>query len=154
MSGDAVYAVATFLAVVGAGVVGGVFFAFSTFVMKALRGLPPREGMVAMRAINVAVLNPRFLGVFVGTAVACAVAAVMGWGRAGGAWAMAGAGLYVVGTFLVTGIFNVPLNERLAKEEAGEAFWAEYVRRWTVWNHVRTAAAVGAMGALMMGWRG
>lgn len=148
MTAERVFEVAVFVAAVGSGVVGGVFFAFSTFVMKALRGLPAREGVAAMRAINVAVINPWFMGVFVGTAVICVVAAGMGWGRTGGGWVMAGAGLYGVGTFGVTVVFNVPLNDRLARED-GEAFWGEYVRRWAVWNHARTAAAVGAMGAMV-----
>ena len=51
------------LACVGAGTVGGVFFAFSTFVMKALAQLPARQGIAAMQRINVVVLNPLFLGV-------------------------------------------------------------------------------------------
>lgn len=55
----------------GSGLIAGVFFAFSTFVMTALARRPPAEGMAAMQAINVAVLNPLFLGVFVGTAVTC-----------------------------------------------------------------------------------
>jgi uncharacterized membrane protein len=32
---------------VGAGLVGGVFFAFSTFVMKALSQLPAEQGIAA-----------------------------------------------------------------------------------------------------------
>jgi uncharacterized membrane protein len=154
MSADRLADAVTFRAAVGAGVIGGVFYGFSTFVMRAVRGLPAREGMAAMRAINVAVINPWFLGAFVGTAVTCVVAAVLAWGRAGGRWVQAGAGLYEVGTFGVTGVFNVPLNEALAKAEAGEAFWGDYVRRWVAWNHVRTAAAVGAMGAMIAGLRG
>jgi len=46
-----------FLAAIGSGVVGGVFFAFSNFVMAALAHLAPAEGIHAMQAINVTVLN-------------------------------------------------------------------------------------------------
>ena len=53
----------------GAATVGGVFFAFSTFVMRALAQLPPAQGIAAMQRINVVVLNPLFLGTFMGTAV-------------------------------------------------------------------------------------
>ncbi len=49
--------------------VGGIFFAFSSFVMKALAGVPSAEGIGAMQSINVVVLNPSFLGAFMGTAV-------------------------------------------------------------------------------------
>ena len=57
------------VAALGCGLIAGVFFAFSSFVMKALSLLPPHEGLVAMQAINVAVLNPWFLGTFIGTAL-------------------------------------------------------------------------------------
>ena len=42
----------TVIAAVGAGVSGGVFFAFSSFIMKALGRLPAAEGISAMNAIN------------------------------------------------------------------------------------------------------
>jgi len=58
-------------AALGSGLIAGVFFAFSTFVMPALARLAPAQGVAAMQAINVAVLNRWFLGVFVGTAAAC-----------------------------------------------------------------------------------
>ncbi|MGI9030825.1 MAG: hypothetical protein ACR2HP_12705 [Ilumatobacteraceae bacterium] len=44
---------------VGSVVVGGVFFAFSTFVMKGLAGLPAPTGIAAMQAINLAAPAPR-----------------------------------------------------------------------------------------------
>jgi uncharacterized membrane protein len=47
------------LVCIGAGIIGGVFFAFSVFVMKALAALPPHQGIGAMQRINVTVLNPR-----------------------------------------------------------------------------------------------
>ena len=64
----------TLVSALGCGLVVGVFFAFSVFVMKALSRLPTGEGIAAMQSINVAVLNPWFLGAFLGTAVACLVA--------------------------------------------------------------------------------
>ena len=56
-------------ALLGSALVGGIFFAFSSFVMKALAGIPSAEGITAMQSINVVVLNRSFLGVFMGTAV-------------------------------------------------------------------------------------
>ena len=47
----------------------GLFFAFSTFIMRALGGLPANGGLAAMQSINVVVINWRFLAVFLGTAV-------------------------------------------------------------------------------------
>jgi uncharacterized membrane protein len=72
-------------------------------------------------------------------------------------WMLAGGLCYLMGTFGVTMVGNVPLNNRLAKvlaEDAeAESVWRDYVRRWTVWNHVRTAAGVGAMVMFVMAVR-
>jgi uncharacterized membrane protein len=107
----------TLVTAIGSGLMAGVFFAFSTFVMKALARLPAHEGIAAMQSINVAVINPMFLGAFLGTAVACAAEIVcvgVCWQRSGAAYLLAGAALYLVGTFFVTMRCNVPLNNSLA----------------------------------------
>jgi uncharacterized membrane protein len=141
----------TLFAALGSGLIAGAFFAFSSFVMKALSRLPASEGMAAMQSINVVVLNPLFLGVFVGTAAACGVGLVFSflhWNEPGVVYLLAGSLLYLIGTFLVTMVFNVPLNDALAAvaPSAAEAkeLWAGYLDRWTVWNHVRTIAALAA----------
>ena len=137
------------LACIGAGTVGGVFFAFSTFVMKALSQLPAATGVAAMQRINVVVLNPLFLGAFFGTAllaIACAVVSLVAWGSPESALALAAGLVYLAGAFIVTIAFNVPRNERLAKldPQSSEAadYWSAYLREWSFWNHVRTAAAL------------
>jgi uncharacterized membrane protein len=138
-----------FLVCIGAGIIGGAFFAFSTFVMKALSQLPTHEGVAAMQRINVIVLNPLFLGVFVGTAVlagVCIVAGFFPWGETRSLLLLAAGVSYLVGSFGVTAAFNVPRNERLARmgsssPEAAE-YWPIYLREWLFWNHVRTVASV------------
>ena len=157
---DQVLVASAFAGAVGSGLIAGAFYAFSTFVMKALARLPAHEGVAAMQSINVVVINPLFLGVFLGTAAVCAFAAVGAWARwerPGAGCLLAGAVLYFVGTFLVTVVFNVPLNNSLAAvtptepDVAGQ--WAGYVSRWTAWNHVRTAAALAAMVAFIAALR-
>jgi len=146
-----------FAAALGAGLIGGVFFAFSAFVMKALGRLPPSGGIAAMQSINVTVLNPVFFGAFFGTALLCillAIAAIVRWSAPGTCYLLAGGLLYLVGTILVTMVRNVPLNNRLASVKAdsaaGKNLWAEYLSRWTVWNHVRTAASFAASACFIM----
>ena len=55
----------------------------------------------------------------------------------------------------MTGIGNVPLNERLAAvvtmDPAAVAVWEHYLDRWTLLNTLRTAAATGAALMLMLG---
>ncbi|MCW5664627.1 MAG: DUF1772 domain-containing protein [Piscinibacter sp.] len=142
------------LLALGAGLVAGVFFAFSTFVMKALAQLPSEQGVAAMQRINVVVLNPVFLALFVGTALIagiCGVGAVVSWGSIRSALLLAAAVLYVVGCFGVTVAFNVPRNEHLAGLHAGSvegaAYWQVYLREWVLWNHVRTVASSAAATA-------
>lgn len=145
------------IAALGSGLVAGVFFAFSTFVMKALTRLTPAEGIAAMQSINIVVLNPWFLGVFMGTAlvsVAAIVGALLHWHGDSSLLLIAGGLLYLIGTFGVTIACNVPRNEALAKivrTDAGAASaWSDYVRTWTAWNHVRTAAGLAAAGAFTL----
>lgn len=147
----------TLAAALGAGVIGGVFFAFSSFVMKALTRLPPAQAIQAMQSINVVVINPVFLGVFLGTAGTSAVLVVAGlvaFSEQDALWLLAGGLLYVVGTFAVTMAFNVPRNEALSGLDPNgaeaAAAWARYVREWTAWNHIRTAAAIAAAACLMV----
>jgi uncharacterized membrane protein len=141
----------TLLAALGCGLMGGVFFAFSAFVMKALARLPSGEGIAAMQSINVVVLNPWFMTVFFGTAAACVfalISSLLRWHESGTAYLFVGGVLYLVGTLLVTIVFNVPRNEALAAvaptDPNGASLWAGYVASWTAWNHVRTAAALAA----------
>lgn len=141
----------TLLACVGAGTVGGVFFAFSTFVMKALAQLPADQGVTVMQRINVVVLNPLFLGVFLGTAflaAACVVLSVLRWGSLQSVLLLASGLLYLGGSLLVTVAFNVPRNERLAGLDPGSAqaaeYWAAYLREWSRWNHVRSVASMAS----------
>ena len=137
-------------AAVGAGVMGGVFFAFSVFVMAALDRLPPAQAVAAMRAINVTVMTALFMLGFVGTALLCVavvvVAATDGFtGSVGGA--VAGAVTYMIGTFGLTAAYNVPRNNRLEQygdSSEGVEYWQTYRREWTRANHVRTTAGIGA----------
>ncbi len=152
--------VLTFASAIGSGLVAGIFFAFSTFVMKALARLPSAQGIAAMQSINVVVLNPLFFAVFFGTAAICVVLAVRSlfvWQTTGAVYLLVGSLLYLVGTILVTIVFNVPLNNALAAVDPASAdgarLWTEYVTSWTFWNHVRTVAALAAAVSLTMALR-
>lgn len=139
------------VALLGSSLIAGVFFAFSSFIMKALARVPSHEGIAAMQSINVVVLNPSFLGVFMGTtviSVLVAALAVKGWGTPSAPLFLAGALLYIVGTFLLTGLGNVPLNDQLAAISASDpetiSVWEHYLDRWTLLNTTRTVAAAAA----------
>jgi uncharacterized membrane protein len=141
----------TFTAAIGCGLVAGVFFAFSTFVMPALARLQPAQGIVAMQSINITAINPLFMLALLGTAVAClfiVISALLGWHQSGTIYLAIGSLLYLVGTILVTILGNVPLNYALSivdpNSTEGATLWARFLTEWTFWNHVRTLAALAA----------
>jgi len=149
MNVEHILTIALLIATLGTGIIGGAFFAFSTFVMRALARLPASQGIAAMQHINITVLNRWFLGVFLGTAALCVVIAMMAitqWPTPGSPLITLGALLYVLGTFIATIVFNVPKNNVLAALGADAAssaiYWKEYLERWTFWNHVRTICAL------------
>jgi uncharacterized membrane protein len=138
-------------AALGCGLVAGVFFAFSTFVMSALARLQPREAIVAMQSINITAINPLFMLALFGTAAAClflTISSLLKWQQPNAAYLLIGSLLYLIGTVLVTIVFNVPLNNALAvaKPESvdGANLWARYLTDWTIWNHIRTVTALAA----------
>lgn len=148
----------TFLASLGCGLMAGLFFVFSVAVMKAFSRLPSAEGIAAMQSINVAIINPIFLTVFIGTAAACVfviIASLLHPSESGDIYLILGSVLYLVGTFLVTVVFNVPKNNMLASVSPADpdsaGLWAGYLDKWTAWNHVRTGAALAATALLIIG---
>ena len=141
----------------GSALVGGIFFAFSTFVMKAFARLSPEQGIAAMQEINVTVLNPWFFIAFFGTGLGSlylVIFAVSNWSGVNEVNLAVGGMLYLVGAILVTIVFNVPLNTALAEADAtrpeGLLLWRHYLRRWTFWNHVRTGATAIAATLLLL----
>ncbi|MFF4499084.1 DUF1772 domain-containing protein [Streptomyces sp. NPDC001401] len=154
---DGPYFWLTVLGVLGTGLVAGVFCGFSTFVMRGLAELPPAQGVAAMNAINVTAVMPAFMLVFVGSAVLCAVLAVVTfvlWPDDGRVALLVGSALYLFGSFGVTMVANVPRNDALAKLDPGTpeaaAYWPSYIREWTFWNHVRMVASAGSAVAYVL----
>jgi uncharacterized membrane protein len=145
---------ATFAGVLGAGAVGGVFYAFSSFVMPALERLQPADGIKAMQSINVTAERPGFMVAFMGTTLLCGylgVRGVLDRGDRRATLLMTGSALYLLGTFLLTVAHHVPLNNTLAAvhpHAAGAAAqWHDYLSKWNWANHVRGLASLGAAAA-------
>ena len=109
---------------------GGVFFAFSSFVMRALARMPPPQGFAAMQSINIVAVTPVFMTALFGTAAACVVVAagaVTDWQGLRTIYLLAGSLSYLIGTIVVTIACNVPLNNTLAgldpKSSDALLFW-------------------------------
>jgi uncharacterized membrane protein len=135
---------------IGCGLLGGLYFAFSTFMMTALGRIDQAAGISAMNAINVEIVRSLFMPFFLGTTLssaALAPLAIVRWGEAGAMAMLVGGVLYMLGMF-VTMVFNVPLNDALAAVDpsspAAATLWTRYLSDWTFWNHVRTVASTVA----------
>jgi uncharacterized membrane protein len=152
---EGIFSILVVAVALGAGLIAGTFFAFSAFVMAALGKLPPAHGIAAMQSINVVVINPVFLGVFMGTAVLSLILVIAAlFGAAAPMTLIAGGLLYFAGCFLVTMLFNVPRNNALAAiapdSAEGAALWQRYLREWTMWNTVRTVASLAAAALFIL----
>ena len=149
--------VVTLLAALGTALLAGNFFAFSTFLLKALGGLSAERGIVAMQAITMAIKKPVFLVVFFGTAVLCAVlagTALLHRVAPGSCYLLAGTLFFLMGTFPVTMMRNLPLNNQLAAVvpdlKEGRDLWKRFQSSWGMWNHIRTITTLLACAALIM----
>ncbi|AMS40367.1 anthrone oxygenase family protein [Aminobacter aminovorans] len=155
-----VFTALVFAAMLGTGIAAGLFFIFSNTIMASFARLPAAQGIAAMQQINVTIINPLFMLVFMGLVVLSLVLgakAIFGWAEAGSAWLLAGSVAYLVGCFLVTMVFNVPLNDALAAVDPasaeGVAIWARYLNEWLPWNHARTVACVVSLASFAMAFR-
>lgn len=158
MSGPVVRAL-TLASAVGTGVSGGIFFAFSTFVMPALARVPAATGLSAMQAINRVAPGPWFLGLWLGSALTGTVAGVDGLRHLDAPdapWRVAGA-LGALLVVVLTMAYHVPRNDALALLDPAPAGsvapWERYLEHWTAWNHVRTAAGTAAAIAFTVAYR-
>jgi len=146
-------------AILAYALVGGVFLAFSDFIMRSLSLAGGTRGVEAMQIINREVFRWVFMSLFLGMAAVSLVisgyAAMNLTGLAGTLILLAGL-VYLIGCFGVTVVFNVPMNEALAgmdlSQEATREYWiSTYLPRWTFWNTVRTVACVLSAGLLLFG---
>lgn len=155
---DGILFALTLATAIGSLTMGGVFFGFSTLVMKGLAQVPAKDGTGVMQAVNRSAITFQFLGVFLGTAAASlglGVWALLDWDGEYSGFLVAGAATYLVASFMLTIGYHVPRNEALDKVTAGtpeaDRMWAAYLVEWTRMNHVRGLAGIVAGGLLVAG---
>ena len=143
----------TLVAALSTGLMAGVFFAFSTFVMKALARLPNPQGIQAMQSINLTAVNPIFMpALFGSTAVCLLLAGVLSRVKAPGRLLPARRRPALPGWSL----FDYCRVQRATQQCAGPVdpgsmdgarLWARYLTSWSAWNHVRTLSSILASAA-------
>ena len=146
---DSLVALAIMIAALGAGLMAGVYFAFSAFIMNSLDQLGAARAADAMNAINEIILRSWFMTLFFGSSLLYALLAgyaVFNTDLPGRWWLFAAGMIYVIGMFGCTALFNVPLNNRLAatadSDTAKTETWPHYLKYWTRWNHFRSVCSL------------
>lgn len=140
------------------GLMAGLFYAYAVSVNLGLGEQPDAPYVATMNEINEKIQNPLFFSGFFG-AVVFPVAALVAHlpHRRSGRFRLIvlACALYVGGSFLVTVLANVPLNEELAvvaadapADELSRAR-AAYEGPWNFWNGVRGLSSVAAFIALI-----
>ena len=135
------------IAIISFGFIGGVYFAFSFFVMQSLNKNSSSDAIRTMNTINQVILkSPFMLLFFFSSFVACILflknlifyRLLSNEGFA--------SLIFLAGMFLCTATKNVPLNNKLADFDFNESScnpeieWNYYYKNWVKWNHIRTAS--------------
>lgn len=136
------------IAGLAAALVAGVFLSFSDFIMRGLAQASSSQGAAGMVGLNRTVYRSVFMVLLLGLVpVSCALGLLAAWQLQGAArvLTLVGAVVYLIGVLAVTGMGNVPMNNRLdamdgqLRETAD--YWPRYAQRWTQLNHARTAGS-------------
>ncbi|WP_406476080.1 DUF1772 domain-containing protein [Streptomyces platensis] len=143
------------VAMLGAGLMAGLFAAFAYAVMPGLARSADRTFVQAMQHINRAILNGWFLVPFLLPIPLLVLATVLAWnghGQVALPWIVGALVFYLAGFFVTSGV-NVPLNNALDKADTGDDSRAEAARaafegRWVTFNTVRALLHTAAFGLL------
>ena len=135
--------------IVATAVVSGVFLAFSDFIMRSLGRSEITAGVEVMQVINREVFRTVFMVLLIGMSFLSLVLvgyAYLWVNSAVAIYVIPGGVIYFVGVFLVSLVFNIPMNNALEARDYREieaaTYWVEtYLPRWTFWNYVRAISA-------------
>ena len=145
------------VAIISFGFIGGVYFAFSFFVMQSLKKTSAPNAIRTMNTINLVILkSPFMLLFFFSSFIACILffenlilhKIISNEGFA--------SLIFLVGMFFCTAVKNVPLNNKLADFDFSdpsrnpEIEWSYYYQNWIKWNHIRTGACFLSMVLLIL----
>ena len=150
----------SFIGIVLTGLSAGLFYAWAVSVIPGTRRISDASYLETMQTINRAILNPAFFLVFFGALIFDVWGTLIEYKAGIGLsfWLSLSATLvYLLGTFGITALGNVPLNEtldaidltRLDSQGMLNARKA-YEARWNLLNTVRTGASI--MAFLLLLW--
>lgn len=136
-------------AALSSGLIAGVYFAFSGFIMKAFEKIETTQSIAAMNSINETILRSLFMPLFFGSSIISVlliIFALIHWGEVGTGLILITGIIYFIGMLVCTVVFNVPLNNALASTDINDMnskqVWSHYLKTWTQWNHLRTVSSL------------
>jgi uncharacterized membrane protein len=136
-------------AALSSGLMAGVYFTFSAFIMKAFSKIETIQSVAAMNSINKTILFSLFMPIFFGSTIISlllVIIAVANWSNTDTGLILIAGATYFVGMFICTVAFNVPLNNSLAKQDENstdiDSVWEYYLQTWTKWNHIRVICSL------------
>jgi uncharacterized membrane protein len=142
------------IAVVTSGLLAGVYYSYSVSVMPALAAFDDRTFVDVMNKLNVVIVNPAFMLVFLGSVGFSALAGVCYRKSDNRPLLICIAiGLALnVASLIITSAVNVPLNSQLATAGSTATDVAGLRRQfeapWITWNLVRALANTAATAIL------
>jgi len=139
------------LSVLISGLSAGFFYSWSVSVIPGTQRIPDNTYLETMQSINRAILNPAFFIVFFGTIFSLAASGFLAFSgnKLSFALFLTAFLIYLIGTFGVTGMGNVPLNDQLDQLELSKMsienlneFRKHYEVKWNKLHSIRTVAAI------------
>lgn len=144
--------VTLFAAIILTGLSAGLFNGWQVSVIPGTKKIVDSTYMETMQHINREILNPSFFLIFFGSMILLVISTFQQYGSGMTFWLLLGATVaYALGTFAVTGVGNVPLNNELdslkltniSALELAE-FRRHYESKWNLLHRIRTIFSVMA----------
>lgn len=148
---------ASLVGAIGSAVTAGIYADFSARIMPSLGRMANPAGIARMQHLNRSIEQGPFMLAFCGAAVSggyLVYRLFRGDRSTADVLLAAGGSAYLAG-LLLTMLYNVPLNNRLAGIDPHAAgavpLWRDYLQHWTAANTVRAVLSAGAVVLLVAG---
>lgn len=136
----------------------GFFFAWSVSVILGTKKVGDYTYLETMQNINREILNPLFFVVFFGSLISLIINTVLQYNDKTVFWLILSATvIYLIGTFGVTALGNVPLNNQLDVLQINQlniselkGFRSYYETKWNHYHNIRTLSNLVAFILLLI----
>ncbi|MGH1539556.1 MAG: DUF1772 domain-containing protein [Arenicella sp.] len=137
------------IATISCGLISGFFLTFSDFLMRSLKLANAEAGIEVMQIINREVWKSTTMVLLWSMVALSLFLSVYAYFELTGSMAlftMTGGIVYLLGVFVISFRFNVPMNNQLDRMEKSSVettnYWEDsYVGPWVFWNYIRALKA-------------